>query len=276
MRVGFELELVVKRSQYDAIRNKLRPQFNFSYDGSIRTQNNSEVGLEIKSIPIEFSDVNVQLDLLKETFSDYTITTNESCGFHIHLDFIKIPISLRKRSVINITKLWYNNQSLIVKLCSENRENNGYTAQLKYEYISDIIKQKTDLGLYKSIYKNRVSATYLKRYKTLIDNETAPRNELRKGSDRFKTLNLMTILDLGTIELRVFQSTLDIERIKFYLTLANNLAVKAIQTQKVRLIKYSKYAARDKRMTTKRLWEFLRCINMVDKYKYARAILRGV
>jgi hypothetical protein len=265
MKIGFELESMMT-TQFTP-----DPQFFYTqYDGSIHGRG---IAVELTTKPFDHTDLDVILSKIKDMKP--RLTVNRSCGLHVHVDMgIDCHSDLMKRTIINITKLIYNNQTVINKLLPRHRRNAGWCRNWTYREIEGIIKKRTILKTYEGIYrghrktdiKGQIHNTIHKRPKQ------GRYHEWRKSNhDRYHTINLLPLLDIGTVEFRMYHATLDERQLRFYIGMTVAIVQKAIRTQKVRIFRKQKMD-NNHRNELKRLWEFLRSIDYLDQFKYAKKL----
>jgi hypothetical protein len=265
-RVGFEVETFLDEGKLGDVARIMQRGFKYGGDASIHPSRSSQTSIEWKSEPGYLHTVRDQLGLLDQVSS--VLKVNQSCGVHVHVSIDKRD-EYRLRTLINLVKLFYNNQSIIVKLCSPWRESSDYARLVKYEDIKELISSRTLLQFCKNVYTGYYDEQTIKYH---VDNGSEMRNA-RKISRRYRALSLTPLLDLGTVEYRIFESTTDVQLLAFWIKLVYQLGLKAYTTQKVRIWRDSKIDG-NRRHDLKVLWEFLRCIDMLDQFEYAKSVIR--
>jgi hypothetical protein len=186
IRLGFEIECVIKRDGYRAFCKKLRvlhPKMVLGQDWSIRTYGCGFWGdfgqpAELKTPPLPPKDA---MDLLKKVFDlvNQHGATNASCGFHVNIS------SAKKSKMNNFNPLPFLSSKLWNEILRKfKREHNGYCKSvLKFRNNRRpsrvrLLKRMT------SSLDNKYWAVSLSNFR---DNHPASRVEIRAFGNRHYT-----------------------------------------------------------------------------------------
>lgn len=183
VRLGFEVECVLKRRGYREFYGKLRqlhPKMVVGQDYSIRTYGWNEWHVrtaELKTPPLPPKDA---MDLLKKVFdlvNEYG-GTNSSCGFHVNIS------SAKKSKMKNFNPLPFISSKLWAEILKKfNRESNGYCRTVmnfgrnRPSHVR-LLKRMTDS------FQNKYRCVNLSNFR---DNHPASRVEIRAFGNRHYT-----------------------------------------------------------------------------------------
>jgi hypothetical protein len=137
---------------------------------------------------------------------------NRQCGCHIHLD----ASAFDTQKLANFAKIFYKQENLILHALGVKQQRlQHYTRPISDDFIQQIEtrrpKTRDDL--------NRIWYGY---------HNTNPQHY---DQSRYRTVNFHNVWYRGTVELRLFESTLHAGRIKAYLQFALSLGLKALRSK---------------------------------------------
>ena len=219
-------------------------------DASIQCQSRGErtasrlYAVEVVSPICKYEDINTIQELVRELRRSGA-KVNDSCGIHIHVDASRHdPKTLR-----NIVNIMVSKEDLLYK---------ALKVQIDREYYC----QKADLRFLEDVN--------LKRPKSMSELETlwyngSSRRGVHYDSTRYHALNLHSVFSKGTIEFRMFNSTLHAGEVKSYIQLCLAISHQALIQQRAMRTKTQS----DNEKYTFRTW-LLRLGLIGDEFKTAR------
>ena len=170
---------------------------------------------------------------------------NDSCGIHIHVDASQHdPKSLR-----NVVNIMASKEDLLYKTLKVNIDREYYC-------------QKADLRFLEDVNLKRPKS--MSEFETLWYNGASGRNT-HYHSSRYHALNLHSVFSKGTIEFRMFNSTLHAGEVKSYIQLCLAISHQALIQQ--RAMRTKTHSSNEK--YTFRTW-LLRLGMIGDEFKTAR------
>lgn len=238
---------------YDAysVRDGENRQWRLVRDSSITCEtrrgftNNRDYAVEVVSPICRYEDIKVIQELIRELRSAGA-KVNSSCGIHIHLDASTHDV----KTLRNIVNIMASKEDLLYK-----------ALQVKPEREEDYCR-KADTRF--------LDAMNYKKPKTMDQLETMWYNGASKryqhyDDSRYHGLNLHSVFSKGTIELRLFNSTLHAGKIKAYIQLCLAISHQAL---------IQKGATRSKTQSSNEKYTFrtwlLRLGMIGDEFKTAR------
>lgn len=170
---------------------------------------------------------------------------NESCGIHVHVDASKhTPQTLR-----NIVNIMASKEDLLYK---------ALNVQIDREYYC----QKADLRFLDEV--NHIRPKSMQELERLWYNGSS-RRDVHYDRTRYHALNLHSVFSKGTIEFRMFNSTLHAGEVKSYIQLCLAISHQALVQQRAMRTK----TQTDNEKYTFRTW-LLRLGLIGDEFKTAR------
>lgn len=173
-------------------------------DGSVNS------GGELVSPPLEFSDPTArgQVDLAVRALQLAGCTPDESAGIHIHID----ASDLSARQVAAVGRFFFKFEDVLYRLASSGwgHMRNGagrYAPPIKEEIVKKLTKVRDEDGFLRAWYGSVQQGRYSRR-------------DHGHGS-RYCGLNLHSWLYRGTIEFRIFNSSVNPQRIQGMIALAH-------------------------------------------------------
>lgn len=237
---------------YDAytVRDEQNRQWKIMSDSSIqcRTRNNRSAGfdysVEFVSPICQYQDIETVQELVRKLRGGGA-RVNDSCGIHVHVD----ASAHTPKTLKNIVNIMASKEDLLYKALQVRVEREDYCRKTDTRFLDEL---------------NR------KRPRTMEDVETMWYNG-RTGryqhydSSRYHALNLHSVFSKGTIEFRLFNSTLHAGEVKSYIQLCLAISHQAL---------VQKGASRIKTQTVNEKYTFrtwlLRLGLIGDEFKTAR------
>ena len=219
-------------------------------DASIRCQARGErsasrlYAVEVVSPICKYEDVETIQELVRELRRGGA-KVNDSCGIHIHVDASRHdPKTLR-----NIVNIMASKEDLLYKTLK---------VQIDREYYC----KKADLRFLEDVNLKRPKS--MSEFETLWYNGSSGRNT-HYHSSRYHALNLHSVFQKGTIEFRMFNSTLHAGEVKSYIQLCLAISHQAL---------IQRTASRSRTQSTNEKYTFrtwlLRLGLIGDEFKTAR------
>lgn len=170
---------------------------------------------------------------------------NDSCGIHVHVDAAKhTPQTLR-----NIVNIMASKEDLLYKALNVQIERENYC-------------QKADLRFLDEV--NHVRPKSMQELERLWYNGSS-RRDIHYDNTRYHALNLHSVFSKGTIEFRMFNSTLHAGEVKSYIQLCLAISHQALVQQRAMRTRTQS----DNEKYTFRTW-LLRLGLIGDEFKTAR------
>ena len=186
-------------------------------DASIQCQSRGErtasrlYAVEVVSPICKYEDIETIQQLVRELRRGGA-KVNDSCGIHIHVDASRHdPKTLR-----NIVNIMASKEDLLYKTLR---------VQIDREYYC----QKADLRFLEDVNMKRPKS--MSEFETLWYNGSSRRG-VHYDSTRYHALNLHSVFSKGTIEFRMFNSTLHAGEVKSYIQLCLAISHQALIQQR--------------------------------------------
>ena len=186
-------------------------------DASIQCQSRGErtasrlYAVEVVSPICKYEDIETIQELVRELRRGGA-KVNDSCGIHIHVDASRHdPKTLR-----NIVNIMASKEDLLYK---------ALRVQIDREYYC----QKADLRFLEDVNLKRPKS--MSEFETLWYNGSSRRG-IHYDSTRYHALNLHSVFSKGTIEFRMFNSTLHAGEVKSYIQLCLAISHQALIQQR--------------------------------------------
>lgn len=186
-------------------------------DASIQCQSRGErtasrlYAVEVVSPICKYGDIETIQQLVRELRRGGA-RVNDSCGIHIHVDASRHdPKTLR-----NIVNIMASKEDLLYKTLR---------VQIDREYYC----QKADLRFLENVNLKRPKS--MSEFETLWYNGSSRRG-VHYDSTRYHALNLHSVFSKGTIEFRMFNSTLHAGEVKSYIQLCLAISHQALIQQR--------------------------------------------
>lgn len=169
---------------------------------NIYYENSDEYLVELVTPPLNYEDIEILQDIIRK-LRDNGAVTNSSCGIHIHVDGANhTPNSLKK-----IINFMVARQDLIY----EALEIGDREYQWCHKINDNILKEMKSC---KQLTKNDAERIW---YSPANDNYAAGISYEHYNSTRYHGVNLHSYFTKGTVEFRLFNSTLHAGKVKAYI-----------------------------------------------------------
>lgn len=222
-------------------------------DSSIqcRTRTGREAGnpyaVEFVSPICRYGDIETIQELVRK-FRAGGARVNYSCGIHIHVDAANhTPKTLR-----NIVNIMASKEDLLYRALQVNVERENYCRKMDLRFLDEL---------------NRRKPTSMQDTERIWYNGSSERN-IHYSSTRYHALNLHSVFSHGTVEFRMFNSTLHAGEVKSYIQLCLAISHQALVQQRA---SYTKTQSSNEKYTF-RTW-LLRLGLIGDEFKTARGHL---
>ena len=195
------------RGAYDAyeITDNNGRIWNIKRDSSIKAQKTADViGESSDNYKVEFitpilnySDIETLQELVREIRKAGGFT-NETCGMHVHIG----AADFTAKAATNLINAVASKQDLIFKALQVHENRKSYCKKIEEDLLKDFNEEKPKtMAQLASVWYNEPE-------------NTATRNHGHYHSSRYKIVNLHALFTKGTVEFRVFNSTLHAGEVK--------------------------------------------------------------
>ena len=219
-------------------------------DGSIRCQARGErtasrlYSVEVVSPICKYEDIETVQELVRELRRGGA-KVNDSCGIHVHVDASRHnPQTLR-----NIANIMASKEDLLYKTLKVNIDREYYCKKADLRFLDEVNMQRPKT---------------MEQIERLWYNGSSGRGS-HYHSSRYHALNLHSVFSKGTIEFRMFNSTLHAGEVKAYIQLCLAISHQAL---------VQKTASRSRTQSTNEKYTFrtwlLRLGMIGDEFKSAR------
>jgi len=215
-KYGVEIEMtgLTRDEAAKVIRRALREigkdntGWNVARDSSIEATSEAKQ-VEVVTPPMKWEEIGALKHVVKR-LREAGAEVNKSCGIHVHVD----GSSHTPKTVKNLVNLMARWQEVLIEALEVHPSRlSRYTRRISDIKVEEINGAKDSWEDIKNAW-----------YRGCYDNRTWKYNETR-----YHTLNLHSLFYRGTVEFRLFNATLDEEKIGAYIMLAmamNNAALK--------------------------------------------------
>lgn len=203
--------------------------------------------VEVVSPICKYADIETVQQIVRKLRSGGA-KVNDSCGIHVHVDASRhTPQTLR-----NIVNIMASKEDLLYKALKVNIDREYYCQKADLRFLDDV---------------------NLRRPKTMEELERlwyngSSRRDIHYDQTRYHALNLHSVFSKGTIEFRMFNSTLHAGEVKSYIQLCLAISHQALTQQRAMRTKNHS----DNEKYTFRTW-LLRLGLIGDEFKTARQYL---
>ncbi len=194
------------------------------HDGSIRTTHSDGTptgsrlfSVELVSPVLTYEDIPLLQTIIRE-LKKAGACVNESCGIHIHVDGANHTAD----SLFHLTELFLARQNLIYDALDNNARARRWCRKISVTLRDAIKKEHKTLSDIERIWYSEANDNYCGRIDHSHYNPT-----------RYHGLNLHAFFSKGTIEFRLFNSTLHAGKIKAYIQFCLAVSGWAISTKRV-------------------------------------------
>lgn len=200
--------------------------------------------VEVVSPICRYEDISMVQELIRE-LRHGGARVNDSCGIHVHVDASRHdPKTLR-----NIVNIMASKEDLLYKTLKVNIDREYYCQKADLRFLEDVnLKRPKSMSEFESLWYNGASGRYTHYH-----------------SSRYHALNLHSVFSKGTIEFRMFNSTLHAGEVKSYIQLCLAISHQALVQQ--RAMRTKTHSENEK--YTFRTW-LLRLGMIGDEFKTAR------
>lgn len=175
-----------------------------------------EYKVEFVTPPLRYADIELLQSIIRK-LRENGAKTNSSCGIHIHIDGSNHnPKSLRR--LINFMT---SRQDLIYEALEIGNRADRWCQKLNSAILSEMKKDK-------NISKEKAEQIW---YSTANDGYTGGVNYTHYNTTRYHGVNLHSYFSKGTVEFRLFNSTLHAGKIKAYIQFCLAVSAWAITSQ---------------------------------------------
>lgn len=237
---------------YDSysIRDETNRQWKVMRDQSIRAVSKNNINaselykVELVSPICKYNDIETIQTLIR-ALRQAGAKVNGSCGIHIHIDAAPhTPQTLR-----NIVNIMASKEDMLYKTLKIKVAREDYCKKADTRFLDDVNRQRpTTMSQLEHLWYNGASGRYY-----------------HYNSTRYHGLNLHSVFSKGTIEFRLFNSTLHAGEVKSYIQLCLAISHQAL---------HQKYASRTKSQSSNEKYTFrtwlLRLGLIGDEFKTAR------
>jgi len=191
-----------------------------------------EYKVELVTPPLEYTDIELLQTVVRE-LRNVGAFTNQSCGIHIHVDGANHnPESLRR--LVNFIT---SRQDLIYEALEIKTRGNRWCKKLSPQLLQDMKKRK-------DINKNDMESIWYSRSNSDYNGNV---NHEHYNETRYRGINLHSYFSKGTVEFRLFNSTLHAGKIKAYIQFCLAMSAWAIEsTDKIVFRSMAGYTAAQK------------------------------
>ena len=208
---------------------------------------NSTYAVELVSPICQYADI-ANIQELVRVLKQNSAVVNESCGIHIHLN----AAPHTPKSLLNIVNIVAAKEDLMYKALQVADTRKEYCEKTNARFLEEVNRHKpATLEQMKQIWYGGQDGSHSHYSPT-----------------RYRCLNLHSVFSKGTIEFRLFNSTLDPDRVKSYIQLCLAISHQAL-TQKS--ASYTRTQSTNEKYTF-RTW-LLRLGLIGDEFKTARKCL---
>ena len=235
------------------VKDSKRRYWNLVRDSSIKTYENkkgkltaasTDFSVELVSPICEYGDIELIQELIRRLRKAGAVT-NESTGIHIHVDASKFDaVSLR-----NLTNIIRSKEDILYKVLQVDIAREHYCKKVEERFLAQLNKRKPKT---KEALKN-------------IWYQGIDGSSEHYHSSRYHALNLHSVFQKGTVEFRMFNSTLHAGKVKTYIQLSLAICSQALTQKKA---SYERTVSANEKYTF-RTW-LLRLGMIGDEFKTAR------
>lgn len=182
-------------------------------DSSIVTDGGEEC--EFVTPKCDYSDMETVQECIR-ALRKAGAKVNSSCGIHVHVD----GANHNAKSLKNLVFMFRAKEELIFKAVAPNRKDNYYCKPIDDALVENIKKiKKLDASSMQSVWYD----TYADRFDS----------SYHYHKSRYHALNLHSMWYRGTVEFRLFNSTLHAGEVRSYITLALAMSAAALNAKRV-------------------------------------------
>lgn len=232
------------------VRDDENRQWKVMSDGSIRCvtrrgpTSNNDYSVEFVSPICRYEDIETIQELVRK-LRNAGAKVNDSCGIHVHVDASTHSV----KTLRNIVNIMAAKEDLLYKALAVQPHREHYCKKADTRFLDEM---------------NHRKPTSMQQFETMWYNGHSGRNH-HYDQTRYHGLNLHSVFSKGTIEFRLFNSTLHAGKIKSYIQLCLAISHQAL---------IQKGATRSKTQSSNEKYTFrtwlLRLGMIGDEFKTAR------
>lgn len=193
---------------------------------------NKQYAVELVSPKLEYAEME-KLQEVVRTIRKAGAKVNTSCGIHIHVD----GANHTAKTLKNLLGIMYAKEDLLFKSLKVDNNRVYYCKKTREDVLTKVRTQRTlTMDTLRDIWYGKKNA---------VDNTHQHYDE-----SRYHALNLHAMFSKGTVEFRLFNSTLHAGEIKSYVVLALAISAQAIRQKGTQINK----TASDNEKFTFRTW----------------------
>lgn len=215
------------------------------YDSSIRALKKTgatytktldiEYKVELVSPKLEYNEIPKLQEIVRQLRQEGA-TTTDTCGIHIHVD----GKNHNPQSIKNCLSIMYSKEDLLYKALQVRYERQTFCQKTNQRILDEVRKvKKLDTATLKKIW-----------YQTTSDNEATSCANQHYHDSRYHVFNLHPFFSKGTVEFRLFNSTLHAGEVKAFVHLALAISAQGITQKSAQ----AKKTASDNEKFTFRTW----------------------
>lgn len=196
-----------------AVRDDRNRQWKLMSDSSIRCQDRgsraagSQYEVEFVSPICQYEDIETIQELVRKLRAGGA-KVNDSCGLHIHID----SSSHTPKTLRNIVNIMASKENMLYKALQVEVEREHYCQKADTRFLEELNhKRPTTMQAVEEMWYNGRGGRYL-----------------HYDDSRYHALNLHSVFSKGTIEFRLFNSTLHAGEVKSYIQLCLAISHQAL------------------------------------------------
>ena len=188
-------------------------KWTVEYDGSIHTTNGGEE-CEFVTPKCTYEDIETVQECIR-ALRKAGAKVNSSCGIHIHVD----GANHTAKSLKNLVFTFRAKEDLIFKAVAPDRKGNHFCKPIDDQLVDNIKKLKT-------VDTQSLKSTWYDTYSDWRSETT------HYHGSRYHALNLHSLWYRGTVEFRLFKSTLHAGEVRAYINLVLAMSAAAINAKR--------------------------------------------
>lgn len=202
-----------------AVRDEQNRQWKLVSDASIHCENrsgslaNKTYAVELVSPICVYEDIGTIQELIRK-LREAGAKVNDSCGIHVHVD-ASAHTATNLRNIVNIMAA---KEDLLYKALQVDVSRENYCKKADTRFLSDM---------------NRQRPRSMQELERLWYNGPSGRHS-HYDNTRYHALNLHSVFSKGTIEFRLFNSTLHAGKVKAYIQLCLAISHQALQQKRAK------------------------------------------
>ena len=212
--------------------SSIRPERNVDHDGH---DSYDDYRVEFVTPILQYSDLNT-LQTIVRKFKEKGGVVNDSCGIHVHVDGANHNVN----SLKNLVNFMYSRQDIIYEALAIGERKDRWCRPICRELRQSIRKQASPT----------MASTERIWYSKANDHYTGGIDHQHYNHTRYHALNLHSFFSKGTVEFRLFNSTLHAGKVKAYVQFCLAISAWSIEeTGNTMFRKTDGYTARQKLST---------------------------